>query len=53
MAVCDNYKLDKEIVTPILLDIKESIDYEFKGQTKDLCNDCERMWDEIGDELKN
>ena len=37
MAVCDSCKLDKESLTSTLLDIKDSIDYTFKGQTKDLC----------------
>ena len=53
MAICDNCKLDKETLVSTLLDIKDSVDYEFKGQTKDLCTDCVWVWNQIDNELKN
>ena len=53
MAVCEACNLDKGSVVSTLLDIKDSVDYKYKGQTKDLCNDCIWLWNQIDSELKN
>ncbi len=53
MSVCEACNLDKGSVVSTLLDIKDSVDYKYKGQTKDLCNDCIWLWNQIDSEIKN
>ena len=54
MAVCYSCSKDKDVVTSVFLDLKDSIDWVHKGKTVDLCNACKWTWNtQIDDEFKN